>query len=161
VPNRDRPKSSGHCLQELRRSRFFEEPLVPIGAAPTPAENAALAVSLTNYSLRAQAEDFSHLTTFIKDYPHSPWNAALLLNLGLEYFRTGRYSKTVEVWRQAWDLGQAATDPHGKALADRAFGELVQMHARLGQMAELDAMLVSAGDRVFVGPATREGHERP
>jgi hypothetical protein len=36
--------------QDLFRVRVFEEPLVPIGGEPTPAENAALATALKGYA---------------------------------------------------------------------------------------------------------------
>src|SRR5439155_8092018 len=42
----------------------------------------------------------------------------------------------------------------GKAIADRAVGELAYMYARLGRMTELEALLKSVQDRVFSGPAT-------
>lgn len=140
--------------QDIFLIRLFEEPLVPVGADPTPAENAALAAALLGYSKRSSPDDFSSLTGFLKTYPKCPWNVALLTNLGLEYYNTGHYSKTLEVWGQAWELGRAATDLKGKALVDRAVGELAYMHARLGQMTELDALLKSVEGRAFSGPAT-------
>lgn len=140
--------------QDIFLARLFEEPLVPVGADPTPAETAALASALQGYSKRSGPDDFSSLTDFLESYPACPWNAALLTNLGLEYYHTGHYSKTLEVWSKAWELGKAATDPKGRALADRAIGELAYMHARLGQMTELEALLKSIEGRAFSGPAT-------
>jgi RHS repeat-associated protein len=146
--------SSCPTTRDISHARCFEEPLVPIGAEPTPGENAAVAGAITGYSQRSYPEDFSRLTEFLEAYPNSCWKPALLTNLGLEYYRTGRYSKTLEVWHEAWELSKSATDVKGKALADRAFGELVYMQARLGHMAELDATLGSVRERVFVGAAT-------
>ncbi len=140
--------------QDISLARLFEEPLVPIGADPTPTENAALAAALLDYSKRSGPDDFSSLAGFLESYPTSPWNAALLTNLGLEYYNTGHYSKALDAWRQAWQLARAATDPKGKALASRALGELAYMHARLGQMTELDALLHSVEGHVFSGPVT-------
>jgi RHS repeat-associated protein len=140
--------------QNIFHGRFFEEPLVPIGVEPTAAENAALAAALLSYSKRSSPDDFSSLTGFLEAYPKSPWNAALLTDLGFGYYNTGRYSKALEAWSQAWPLAKAASDPQGKALADRSVGELAYMYARLGRMIELDALLESVKDRVFSGPAT-------
>src|SRR4051794_13243786 len=123
---------------KIRTSRLFEEPLVAIGSDPSPEENNALASALTVYAHRDKPEDFSSLTGFLESHPNSPWSASLLTNLGLVYYRAARYSKTLSVWREAWELAKPATDPKEKAVADRAFGELVYMHARLGHMAELD-----------------------
>jgi RHS repeat-associated protein len=140
--------------QEIFRARIFEEPLVSVGTDPTPDETTALAVALQGYAQRSGPDDFSSLTGFLAAYPTSPWNVALLTNLGLEYYHTGHYSKTLEAWGQAWALGRATTDLKGKAIVDRAVGELAYMHARLGQMTELDALLKSVEGRAFSGPAT-------
>ena len=76
------------------------------------------------------------------------------MNLGLEYYNTGHFSKTTDVWRQAWQTARMATDTKGKAVADRSVGELAYMYVRLGRMIELDEVLKSVEDRVFSGPAT-------
>ena len=81
---------------------------------------------------------------------------ALLTDLGLEYYNTAHYSLALEAWKRAWPLGQAAKNAKGKALADRAGGELAYMCARLGRMAELDALLKSMAGRTFTGPATEK-----
>jgi hypothetical protein len=160
-------------VQDIFEANIFEEPLVPIGGDPTPSENAALATALLDYVKRSGLEDFSNLTRFLEANPRSPWNAAILTNLGLEYYRSGRYSKAIEAWRQAWELGKTATatELKGIALANRAVGELAYMYTRLGRVTELVALLKSVEGRVFCGPATeriagaREGlwnmHNRP
>src|SRR3954447_5493855 len=126
--------SANPTSEDVFRARLFEEPLVPVGADPAPTETAALATALMNYSKRSSPDDFSSLTSFLEMHPKCSWNVALLTNLGLEYYNTGHYSKTLEVWIGAWDLARAAADPKGKAITDRAVGELAYMHARLGQM---------------------------
>jgi hypothetical protein len=110
--------------------------------------------ALLGYSKRSGPNDFSSLTGLLGAFPDSYWNAALLTNLGLEYYHTGHYSKALEAWGQAWERAKSATDIRGKALADRAAGELAAMHARLGHMAELEGLFRSTAGRVFVGPAT-------
>ncbi len=129
---------------------------MPIGADPTPAENAALAAALMGYSKRSGPDDFSSITGFLEAYPKSPWNMALLTNLGLAYYKAGYYSKALEAWRQASDLARPVTDLAQKPLADRAIGELAYMLARLGRMTELEELLKSIEGRVFCGPATEK-----
>ena len=97
--------STNPTPQEIFHTRLFEEPLVPIGDDPTQAENTALANALSDYSKRSSSDDFSSLTGFLESHPESPWSIALLTNLGLDYYHTGHYSKTLEVWGQAWKLG--------------------------------------------------------
>lgn len=146
--------SANPTAQELFRAQIFEEPLVPVGGEPTAAENDALAAALLGYAKRSGPDDFSSLTGFLERHPKSPWNAALLTGLGLEYYNTAHYSLTMPAWSEAWRLAKDATESSGKAIADRAVGELAYMFARLGRMVELDALLKSVQGRVFTGPAT-------
>lgn len=164
TPNRTVPKveppnaglefSARPTSQEIFRARVFEEPLVPIGGEPSAEENAALVGALLGYAKRGGPDDFASLTEFMEKHPTSPWRAALLTSLGLEYYNTAHYSLALDAWEKAWPLAKDATDAKGKAIADRAAGELAFMYARLGRMTELDALLKSVEGRGFVGAAT-------
>jgi RHS repeat-associated protein len=138
--------------EDFFRSHAFEEPLVPVGPEPTEEENAALAAALMTYSHRASVDDFSSLTAYVKQHPASPWSASLLTVLGIEYYNTAHFSLALEAWTRAWSLAKDATDLRAKALADRAVGELGCMYARLGRMSELEPLLQSVENRVFIGP---------
>jgi RHS repeat-associated protein len=142
--------------EEFFRARIFQEPLVPFGVEPAATENADLAKALTGYSQRSGPDDFSSLTAFLRAHPDSPWAPALLTDLGLEYYNTAHYSLALEAWEKAWTLAKGATDLKAKAVADRAIGELAYMYARLGRMTELDELLQSVKDRVFIGSATEK-----
>jgi RHS repeat-associated protein len=140
--------------QEFFKVRVFEEPLVPVGGEPSATENRALAAALQQYSERTSPDDFSALTKFLDQHPQSPWRAALLTDIGLEYFNTAHYSKALEVWTDAFKLSPQATDAKARAIVDRATGELACMYARLGRMPDLQALLASVSARNFVGAAT-------
>jgi RHS repeat-associated protein len=148
--------SATPTVEELFRARVFNEPLVPVGGEPTPAENAALAAALLGYAKRSGPDDFSSLTAFLDQHPHSPWNAALLTGLGREYHNTAHYTLALAAWERAWPLAKSASDLKGKAIGDAAAGELAYMYARLGRMAELETLLNELKDRVFVGPASEK-----
>jgi RHS repeat-associated protein len=148
--------SANPTPQEFFQAGVFEEPLVPIGGEPTTAENADLAAALLGYSRRSGPDDFSALTGFLTRHPQSPWAAALLTDLGLEYYNTAHYSLALDAWRQAGEAGKGASDSRGKAIADRAVGELAFMYARLGRMDELDTLLKSIDGRALIGPATQK-----
>jgi RHS repeat-associated protein len=141
-------------VQEISRARVFQEPLVPIGGTPSAAENSALAAALLGYAKRSGPNDFASLAAFLEQHPESPWRAALLTCLGLEYYNTAYYSRALEAWQEAWGLGQKATDAKGKFLADRAVCELAGLYSRLGRMTELEALLKSVEKRGFIGGAT-------
>jgi RHS repeat-associated protein len=141
---------------ELRTARGFSEPLVPVGAKPSAAENRQLAQALEAYAQRPTRDDFSALEQFIADNPNSSWTPALWFELAGEYYRTGWYSKSLDAWRTAWPLLKNESEPAAKALGDRAAAELAYMLARLGRMAELDALLTEVKNRVFIGSANEK-----
>jgi hypothetical protein len=58
--------------QDIFLARPFEEPLVPIGADPTPAENAALAAALLDCAKRSGPDDFSSLPVLSSCIQHLP-----------------------------------------------------------------------------------------
>jgi RHS repeat-associated protein len=158
VPRMEPPKgslqfSATPTTEELFRAHAFQEPLVVVGGEPTAAENAALAAALLDYSKRSGPDDFSALTDFLEGHPQSPWAAALLTDLGIEYYTTAHYSLAIDAWSQAWALAKYATDRKGLALVDRAFGELIRMDSRLGRMDEIETLLKSAGKHPMLGPA--------
>jgi hypothetical protein len=78
----------------------------------------------------------------------------LLTNLGLAYYRAGYFSKAIDSWEQAWRTGRDVTEIHGKALVDRAFGELLRMHA-LGHAARLEALFRELGEPAGDWPRRR------
>ena len=138
--------------QEIRHLRLFVEPLVQTGTGPSAEENRQLAEGLRQHDQRTGTDDFSALEQFVANHPVSPWTPSLLFNLGLEYYKTGWYSKALRAWEKAWPLLKDATDPAPKALADRAVGELAFMYARIGRMNELSSLLGSIEGRVLLGP---------
>jgi RHS repeat-associated protein len=137
-------------------ARVFGEPLVSVGSAPSPRQNRELGEALRLHVQRAERDDFSAMEQFAARNPGSPWTAAVLFNLGLEYYDTGWYSKALGAWEKAWPLLKDANDPAPKALADRAAGELAFMYARLGRMGELSALLTSIEGRVLRGPGAEK-----
>jgi RHS repeat-associated protein len=161
VPKVQPPKggvqfSAKPTTEEIFRGRIFEEPLVPVGGQPSAEENAALASALVGYAKRSGPDDFGALTAFLDSHPRSAWRVALLTDLGLEYYNTAHYSLALDAWTQAWALSKDATDQKGKAIGDRAVGELAYMYARLGRMDDLEPLLNSVAGRMFVGPATEK-----
>jgi RHS repeat-associated protein len=142
--------------EDIFLARVFEEPLVPMGADPTPEENADLAAALVDYAKCGGPDDFSALTAFLDAHPHSTWNGALLTNLGLVYYRRGHYSRALQAWSSACSIAMTVTNPAQQPLADRAIGELAYMLARIGRVSELGALLRSVEHRAFCGPATEK-----
>ncbi|WP_374090157.1 RHS repeat-associated core domain-containing protein [Methylomicrobium lacus] len=131
----------------------FAEPLLT--TAPTdPVEDAALLMAIQRYQNRHTDDDYHALTDFLAAYPKSGWQVALLTNLGLSYYQSGRFSLAIDAWEKAWQLGKDVSEPHAKILVDRALGELMRMHARVGHAERLKALFAEMGDRKVSGSAT-------
>lgn len=131
----------------------FAEPL--IATAPTgAAEDAALLTAIEHYRHRSNDDDYQALIDFLTSHPASGWQMSLWTNLGLSYYQAGRFSLAIEAWENAWRLGKDFTEPHAKALVDRALGELMRMHARIGHADRLRALFIEMGDRAVTGSAT-------
>ncbi len=106
-------------------------------------------------------------TRLIDDYfaqhPESVWQVGLLTNLGGHYYNNGAFSQAIDAWEQAWQLGQSSSGKLEMKQANRAFAELVRMHAKLGHADRLEQLLLVEGrDRDISGSAlqfVRGAHE--
>jgi RHS repeat-associated protein len=135
------------------RLAVLAEPLV--ATAPTSVEeDLALAQALMAHDRRQNADGLGHLEDFAVRHPSSGWAPAVLTNLGLSYLNQGYFSKALDAWQKAWRQGKASTMPEGKALIDRAVGELALLYASLGKMTELAALFDEIGPRAVTGSAT-------
>lgn len=139
------------------------EPLVATGPV-TDSESVDLDAALRAFhdapSTLGAGGDFDDyaqpLLGFIKKHPHSNWNAALDLNLGLGYYTSGYYSRTFGYFEQAWGLGRNAQTIPARRMIDRAVSELADMHARLGHAEQLSKLLADIGDRPVGGSSQRK-----
>ena len=126
-------------LADPNRVVTLPEPLVAMGVAEK-SDTEALVATLTTFKANAEKEDYAVLTRWADEHPNSVWRASVLTNLGLLFYDAGRFSKSIESWELAWKLGQSATDPRAQIMADRALGELMRMHARLGHTERLQSL---------------------
>src|SRR5260370_3640299 len=141
--------------QEILVSGVLPQPLAPVGGAAEAEENRAVAQALLKYrnSLRRGAlpDAVGPLTDFLRSHPASRWRAALELNLGIIYRRTGHMSKGLVVWRRAWDLSKHATEPNARAIADYTVGQLAEFEAYLGRIETLAPLLAEVKGRPMHG----------
>jgi RHS repeat-associated protein len=140
--------------QEIIYSGLLPEPLVPVGGQTTPNENRALADALLTYSRATNLDQVEPISSFVQSNPQSPWDTALLINLGKIYQKTGHFSRVARVWEAAWNRSRDLTDPADKALADDAVGKLALFYAYLGKVEQLDALMTSLSGRSLTGAAT-------
>ncbi len=143
--------------EEIYRVHFFEEPLVPeSNKIAVTGESEALLYALAGFSQRTSPDDFSSVLKFLKDYPESRWQGALLANLGIVYRRIGYYVKAMEVWQSAWDLLKNEKEHKIKVLADRVVSELLLMNAWVGRVNKIDSLFKEIDQRIIEGPAVAQ-----
>jgi RHS repeat-associated protein len=141
---------------DIFRARVFEEPLVPIGGVGSAEENRALAAAISTYLNQGGSEETAPLEAFLATHPDSVWRASLLTDLGIVYRRTGYFSRAIANWERAWSLAKDAEDPHGRAIADRAVGELAELSARLGRVERLQELFSEVASRDVRGSAAEK-----
>lgn len=140
-------------VDEIGRARVFSEPLVPIGGEPSPEENRALGAALTAFVSGSGSDRVEGLFRFLEDHPKSPWRSALELNLGIHQRRLGYFSQCFQLWESAWEAAREAEDRIGRAYADRALAELIQINAWCGRIDDLDRLLPLTEGRCESGAA--------
>jgi len=134
----------------------FTEALIPIGGRTTAADNNATATFLQAWRSRVDPEEFALIDGFTSAHPESPWTPALLINKGFECRRLGYFSQALDAWQRAWDQGKNDTSLTGRALMDRAAGELAELNARLGRFDWLEPFFHEIEGRNIQGSATEK-----
>jgi RHS repeat-associated protein len=135
---------------ELARAAGLAEPLVPSHVSGTKEDNAALATAIRAH---AQSDDPADFEAFLAAHPTSRWAASLWLNLGLDYFHTGWFSKAFTAFEKSWTLGKSATSGSGIATANRAVAELMRLNARVGRADVIETLDKEIAGRTFAGRA--------
>lgn len=138
---------------QLSRHLSLPEPLSPIIDGPAADETTALAAAVTAWDKRTRGDDFSALEGFVAGYPQSSWTPSVQLNLGLLYYRGGYFSRAISAFNASWQAARLGSATSSQTLASRAVAELAVMHARVGHMDELKALLEETKARTFRGNA--------
>ena len=139
--------------QEIFSCGAFTEPLVPVGAAASPREDAALADAIRKYAAIPGSVDFKPIVQFLDRYPRSSWRATLLLNLGFWYRQTGYFSRALNAYEEAWNLSKNIGDLPVRNLADEALAEFAELNSRLGRQDRLAALFQETRYRQLHGSA--------
>ncbi len=129
---------------QLLQARFFEEPLVWVGAAaPTESESQALCGALALGQLKPLDQCLDDLEAFLGNNPSSPWAASLHANLGQWYFQNGYYTLALSHFETAWGATKALTDQAGRRVADFTLVNWLQLLSSLGRTDTLQGLFDS------------------
>lgn len=129
----------------------FPEPLIATGTV-SAADERALKDFLKGKPSRT-TPDLAAFQAFLDDHPHSPYRLAMLTDLGLVAYQEGAFSQAIAFLEAAFLEGRTIKPQTftQKLLVDRAAGELLRMHARLGHMARLETLLGQLGEQPLAG----------
>lgn len=141
---------------DISTARVFVEPLIATQGESNAGENQALAKALRTFVSGKKADAISPLEKFIQKYPESRWRASLELNLGILRYQTGYFSQAIAYFQSAWDRAKGESSPAVKAMADRAYSELVFLNAKVGRFQEMKALFDEVGDRDFRGSSAQQ-----
>ena len=129
----------------------FPEPLIATG--PVSAEDERALKDFLARQPSRTTPDLAAFQAFLDDHPHSPYRLAMLTDLGLAAYREGAFSQAIALLEAAFQAGRTSQPQTftQQLLADRATGELLRMHARLGHMARLETLLGQLGSAPLAG----------
>lgn len=136
----------------------FAEALIPFGTT-SPAADRALEQAIATYKAAGNPVQIDALTQYLAQHPHSPWKPGLLANIGLMYKEQAYLSRALDYLAQARQAMPAAATPAQQALADTVVGEELKLHAQLGHVAEVKALLATVGDRPLMGSAQENKYQ--
>ncbi|HEY2944635.1 MAG TPA: RHS repeat-associated core domain-containing protein [Vicinamibacteria bacterium] len=142
--------STPATTEEIQRARVFGEPLLALGT-PSAAENQELAHAISDYLHGTSNEQTGPFENFLATHPDSAWRASLLANLGALYRRLAFYTRAEKALREAWERAKESGEPAGRAIADQAVGELVEIYMQFGHLEPLEAVLAQAEGRELLG----------
>jgi len=145
----DKPTTS-----ELSKVKLLPELFVPSGD-PTSEDNAAFGAAIQAYVNSGSPLDMTPYVEFLSSNPNSKWSISLWTDLGLVYYKSGRFTSALDAWKHAWELGKGENSVAIRPVVDRALGEYAKMYARVGQYDQLDRIFKEvAGRKHLIGPAS-------
>lgn len=116
-------------------------------------ENAELARTITAALTEGGDSLTASLGQFLERHPDTSWRAAILVAVGNNARESGRYSRAIDAYRQAWLESKDETGRAAREMANRAGAELATMYSRLGHETELSGILHDLGTRTLTGPS--------
>lgn len=122
--------------------------------AELPGESAAWAKAIESYAAAPRDENTKPLDGFLRQFPHSPRRAALLLHLGESARKSGRVTRSLDRWETAWQETKAVQDLNSHILASAALAGLLEIHTHFGHADRVEALLHESRSRELRGAAT-------
>ncbi|MFO1434846.1 MAG: RHS repeat-associated core domain-containing protein [Gammaproteobacteria bacterium] len=139
-------------LSDLITALQLTEPVVATTKS-TDQDRAEIERLIERTASMSRAEKAEAIAEFIDHHPHSPFRVALEANLGFQYLHDGYVSRAITSLSAAWEHGREARGLAIEALVDKAVGDLLVTHARLGHSNETERLLTEISGRPIMGSA--------
>jgi len=135
---------------EISRRRIFPQPLLSIGdEPPSQAESLALSAALEIGKTNRVVQRIQQLEQFIAANPDSAWVPSIRANLAVYYRSTGRYSRALAHWEEAWSRTKNFTSGDGRKVADFVLASWSGLLSSLGRVDKLRELSAANGSRVL------------
>ena len=135
-------------VERISKTHLFPDPLLPVGSDdPAPAESEALWQAAQKVKEQGVEACVTALEDFLAAYPNSAWSPSLRANLAIYYRSTGRLTKPLEYWADAWQAVKDAQDQRGAQVARYVIVQYAQMLADLGRAERLRLLFQEAEAR--------------
>jgi RHS repeat-associated protein len=141
--------------KELVAARVFGEPILPVGGNGPFDENVALAGAITRWLKSGDPENTRPFEDLLTTHSTSVWRPSLLANLGTFYKRHGYFTRAEERLVEAWEIARHATDQNGRAVAEQALVDLIELRCSFGRPAALQELIDQVGSRPLYGVAAQ------
>ncbi len=144
-----KPPGAYPAAEEISRSRFFGQRIVPVGGGATEAESQLLLLLLNVTADSDYQTGLDDLEEFQNTYTNSPWTPSLDAALGRYYYELGRYTLALAHWELAWDATKDYPNGNGKGVADYVLANWTRLLAKLGRYEVLTNLVQETRGRVL------------
>jgi RHS repeat-associated protein len=132
----------------------FDELLIPV-SKPSKEEFADLTAVIAQYRNGPRLGQVALFDEFLGRWPQTPYRLAILSGTGNKLYRAGYFTSAIDRWTEVWRSRHLADSISViRPVVDRSIGELIQMRARVGHLAELRQLLDEVSGRPLTGVAT-------
>ncbi len=154
VLEREKLGNSLSIAGDIRNAHVFPEPLIYLGEEPSVLESQALDLAVRRFKEGRDTEDLRPFLEYLEAYPHSGWNASILVGIGSSYRHTGHFSRALEAYKTAWETSKSARNSVDRdAVSAAAFRGRIELLSRLGRMDEMKQLFSEVDGKSFQGAA--------
>lgn len=149
----DQP-SGKEWRQIIQSLRVFPTTLQEVGGRQGEGAEPELFAALEALRV-SKGREIRPLSTYLNQYPASPWRLSLLTQVGMHYRQAGYLSRAADAWSEAWNTGKTVKEAGAATWSNQSGVELAELLARLGRTDQLAGLLEELSSRPLRGSAAQ------